>query len=266
MNRELKKQLKRIDKKEKRILNKKKKPILKAKADPVMHRIQQKIPEKLKSTLESAFYKGFQLVFEKGHIYIEKTYNKDRLQLEYDLNNYLVDKNISKRNIKKLDKQAKISKRLNSGISVLEGGVLGILGIGLPDIPLFISVIMKTIYELALNYGYSYETEEEKVYILLLICGAMSNGERQRKFNEEIDKLGNLIDSNGHVETDLKKQMTTTSNILSEAMLTAKFIQGIPIVGVVGGVVNYSIIKKIGKYSSLKYKKRYLIKKLNAQH
>ena len=28
--------------------------------------------------------------------------------------------------------------------------------------------------------------------------------------------------------------MTTTSNILSEAMLTAKFIQGIPIVGVVG--------------------------------
>ena len=129
MNRELKKQLKRIDKKEKRILNKKKKPILKAKADPVMHRIQQKIPEKLKSTLESAFYKGFQLVFEKGHIYIEKTYNKDRLQLEYDLNNYLVDKNISKRNIKKLDKQAKISKRLNSGISVLEGGVLGILGI-----------------------------------------------------------------------------------------------------------------------------------------
>ena len=34
----------------------------------------------------------------------------------------------------------------------------------------------------------------------------MSNGERQRKFNEEIDKLGNLIDSNGHVETDLKNK------------------------------------------------------------
>lgn len=44
-------------------------------------------------------------------------------------------------------------------------------------------------------------------------------------------------------------------------MLTVKFIQGIPIIGVVGGVVNYSIIKKIGKYSSLKYKKRYLIRK-----
>ena len=44
-------------------------------------------------------------------------------------------------------------------------------------------------------------------------------------------------------------------------MLTAKFIQGIPIVGAIGGVVNYSIIKRIGEYASLKYKKRYLNRK-----
>ncbi|MBZ2174254.1 EcsC family protein [Schnuerera sp. xch1] len=261
MNRELKKQLKRINKKERKILNRRENRLLKAKIDPIMDKIQEKIPEKLKSTLEIVFYKGFQLVFERGHAYIEKTYNKDRLQLEHELNNYALDNDISKRNIKKLDKQAKYSKRLNSSISVLEGGVLGILGIGLPDIPFFIAIIMKTIYEVALSYGYNYKSKEEKAYILLLICGAMSNGDRQLKFNERIDKLGSSIDNNDDIAVNLKEKMIITADVLSEAMLTAKFIQGIPILGVVGGVVNYSIIKKIGKYSSLKYKKRYLIKK-----
>lgn len=261
MNRELKKQLKRINKKEKRILNKNPNRILKSKVDPVMDKIQKKIPPKLQSTLEVAFYKGFQLVFEKGHVYIEKTYNKDKLQLEYELNNYLLDNYINKKNIKRLDKQAKSAKRLNSSISVLEGSVLGVLGIGLPDIPLFISVIMKTIYEVGLSYGYNYETKEEKIYILLLICSAMSNGEAQRKLNDEIDRLGSLIDNNKDIEIDLEDQIMVTADILSESMLVAKFIQGIPIVGVVGGVTNYSIIRKISKYSSLKYKKRYLIKK-----
>jgi len=82
MSQELWKQLKAIDKEEKRILKKK----------PLREKIQDKIPEKLKDTLELAFYKSFKLVFEKGHIYIEKTYNKDKLQLEYDLNNYALEK------------------------------------------------------------------------------------------------------------------------------------------------------------------------------
>ncbi len=84
MSQELWKQLKAIDKKEKRILKRRKKPL--------REKIQDKIPEKLKDTLELAFYKSFKLVFEKGHIYIEKTYNKDKLQLEYDLNNYALEK------------------------------------------------------------------------------------------------------------------------------------------------------------------------------
>jgi len=34
-----------------------------------------------------------------------------------------------------------------------------------------------------------------------------------------------------------------------------------PVVGLVEGVVNYKIIRKIGRYAKLKYKKRYLYKK-----
>lgn len=265
-DRVLKKQLKRLDKQENRVLNRKENTYLKSKTDPVMEKIQGKIPEKLKTTLEAAFFKGFKLVFEKGHKYIEKTYKKDKLQFDYDLNNHRIDRNInnkklSNKHIRKIDKQAKQSKLMNTGISVLEGGILGALGIGLPDIPLFISVMMKNIYEIALGYGYDYNESKEKYYILLLIGGALTKSEEQKGFNRQIDRLGMNIDKNIYAEIDIEEQMRVTSSILSEAMLTTKFIQGIPIVGAVGGVTNFNIIKKVGRYAGIKYKKRYLLKK-----
>lgn len=262
MKRELKKQLKRIDKQEKKILNKQENRLFKTKIGPVKEKIQGKIPDKLRLTLESAFLKGFQLVFEKGNKYIEKTYNRNKIQLEYDFNNYAIDKKLTRKYIKRLDKQANHLKELNSSFSILEGGVLGALGIGLPDIPLFISLIMKTIYEIALSYGYDYNAQEERAYILLIICGAMTQGHRKREFNEQIKRLGNRIDQQMDTKINLEDQIKVVAHILSETMLMAKFIQGIPIIGVVGGAVNYNIIKKIGKYASLKYKKRYLLKKV----
>lgn len=261
MDREFSRQFKKLGKIENKILNKKENTLLKSKTVPLMDKLQEKITDKLKQTLEAAFFKGFKLVFEKGNAYIEKTYNKDRIKLEHDLNNYAIDKKLSKKYIKRLDTPAKHSKRLNSTLTILEGGVLGFLGIGLPDIPLFISMIMKTMYEIALSYGYDYESNEEKSYILLVISGALAQGKEKLEISEQIDKLGNQIDTNGQTELTLENQMNRTAQILSEAMLTAKFIQGIPIIGVIGGAVNYNIIHKIGKFAALKYKKRYLLKK-----
>ncbi|MCR1897427.1 EcsC family protein [Irregularibacter muris] len=261
MDRQLSKELKKLKKREEKFLNKKENALLKSKIAPMMNKIQEKIPAKLKSTLENAFFKGFQLVFEKGNTYIEKTYDKDKIQLEHDLNNYAVDKKMGKKYIKRLDKQVNHSKLVNSSFSVLEGGVLGVLGIGLPDIPLFIAVIMRTVYEIALNYGYDYKKEEEKAYILLVISGAMTQGSRQQIFNEQLDELGNQIDQQVQGDINLEERIKETAQVLSEAMLTAKFIQGIPVVGAVGGIVNYHMIRKIGRYASVKYKKRYLMKK-----
>ena len=91
MSKELSRQFKRLNKKEEKILNKKKNKLIKSKVTPVMDKVQDKIPEKLKDTLESAFFKGFQLVFEKGNIVIEKTYNKDRLMSDHEVNNYILE-------------------------------------------------------------------------------------------------------------------------------------------------------------------------------
>jgi hypothetical protein len=257
------KQIQRMKKEEDKLLNQKEIPFIKTKVTPIVDKIQEKIPVKLKDTLEVVFYKSFQIVFEKGTSYIEKTYKKDDILLEFDLNNYALDKKFSTKFVKKLDKQSNQSKLLNSSISVIEGGVLGFLGVGLPDIPVFIGLIVKTIYEIALSYGYDYNKPEEKAYVLQLICASMTKGDIQKGFNDSLDSLAGNIDKDVVTEVDLEALMKTTSKVLSESLLTAKFIQGIPIVGSVGGIINYNIINKVSKYSSLKYKKRYLLKKSN---
>ena len=44
-------------------------------------------------------------------------------------------------------------------------------------------------------------------------------------------------------------------------MLCMKFIQGIPVVGVLGGAVNVSYFNRVMRYVKLKYRKRYLLSK-----
>lgn len=260
MNKQINNKMNRIRKEEQRFLNKKE-SIFESMINPLTDKIQGYIPDSLKSTLDAAFYKGFKLVFEKGNTYIEKTYNKDKIQLEHDLNDYAIDKSSSKKYIHRMDKYANQSQIVNSSISAIEGGALGLLGIGLPDIPVFISLIMKSIYEIALSYGYGYDTNNEKEYVLLLINGAMTNGGKQKEWNRKINELGDSIDQNIITDIDLEEQMKYTAGVLSDALLTAKFIQGIPVVGAVGGIVNYNIIRKINRFASLKYKKRYYLRK-----
>lgn len=261
MSRQFDKQVKQIKREEHKLLNKKENPLWKASIEPVTDKIQSYIPGKLRTALETAFYKGFRLVFEKGNIYIEKTYDKDKIQLEYDLNNYAIGKSTDRKYRKRLDLHSRQSQMINSSISVIEGGVLGAFGIGLPDIPLFLSLVMKSVYEIALSYGYHYETEEEKAYVLLLICTAMTKQERQKEFYQKLENLGESIDYNMIPEINLEEHIKTTAGVLSESLLTAKFIQGIPLVGAVGGIVNYNIIRKISKFAGVKYKKRYYMNK-----
>lgn len=261
MANEKSRQFKRLNKKEERILNKKDNRFIKSKINPVMDKVQDKIPEKLRATLETAFLKGFELVFEKGNIVIEKTYNKDRLMSDHVVNDYILEKKLNRRNMNTLDKYARNSNRFNTSLSLVEGSVLGFFGIGLPDIPLFIGVIMKTINEIALNYGFDYKNDNEKAFILKIISAAMSEGEDKIRINDEISILGEAIDKNLEINIDLDSLIKETAKILSDALLVGKFIQGIPFVGIVGGTINYTIIKKIAKYGQIKYKKRYLAKK-----
>ena len=227
----------------------------------LQQKLEEKIPEKLEETLNTAFIKAFDLVFEKGTGLIEKTYNKDQQKTDYQVREYAAGLKESRKTVKAFGRQSQGTRMKNLMISGVEGVGLGLLGIGLPDIPLFTAVILKSVYEIALSYGYEYESEKEQWFILKMIETALKKGEELERNNS---LLNAWIDQNGIGETvkGRKEQSKETAAALAEALLYMKFLQGIPVVGVAGGAADTVYLKKITDYAELKYKRRFLRKKI----
>ena len=78
-------------------------------------------------------------------------------------NTYASEVRGDRQSIKNFTKQAKSAKATNLAVSSIEGLGLGLVGAGIPDIPLFSAMVLKSVYEIALSYGYDYQTDEEKV-------------------------------------------------------------------------------------------------------
>lgn len=56
----------------------------------------------------------------------------------------------------------------------------------------------------------------------------------------------------------LDDQIGATASVFAMDMLLLKFIQGLPIVGIIGGVGNPIYYNRVLQYVQLKYRKRYL--------
>ena len=57
----------------------------------------------------------------------------------------------------------------------------------------------------------------------------------------------------------LNEQIHRTAKALADAMLYAKFLQGMPVVGAVGGLTDMTVLKHMTEYAMLKYRRRYLL-------
>lgn len=257
-NKLIKKHIQKNDKQENKLLSRQEIKFVKDKIAPIQEKIENKIPKKLQETLESAFESGFKLVFEKGVGIIEKSYNKKEKHITFDINHYTVLKQTTNKNLNKIDKSAKKGVMFNQLLTTVEGGVLGALGIGLPDIPLFIGMLLKSVYEISLSYGFDYTEDKEKLYILYVICAGVTKADVQANYNKHLDNLTSSNADRDEISQNIDVVIKETAHRLAEAMLVTKFIQGLPIVGIVGGLSNYTIMKDISKMARVKYKKRYL--------
>lgn len=236
-----------LEKRERRYQKKQKEE----KESAIRQKISEKIPDKLESTLNMAFRKAFELVFEKGTGVIEKTYDKTKHEQSFQVHAYAAEIRKNRKSIKAFSRQAGASQTKNLLISGVEVVGLGVLGIGIPDIPLFTAVILKSIYEIALSYGFSYDTEKEQCFILKVIENSFLHGMQFEQADRELN-LG--IPS----ECSRKEQISRTSDVLAGALLYMKFIQGIPVAGIVGGLADTIYLKRITDYADLKYKRRFL--------
>lgn len=236
--------------------------------------VRKRVPDTLQNTLETAFNKAFVAVFEKGAGLIEKTYRKERQQdLFRENRKHMAYEGFSKKNVRKFERQAKRTIAKNLAISTVEGVGFGLVGWGLPDIPIFVSVLLKSIYEIALSYGFEYTTAKEKLFILKVIDAALKSGDALRKkdaeLNELIDRYYQEEILPEQEETDefvvelrIVRQIDNSALALSRELLYGKFVQGMTIVGVVGGVADFTCLKRITDYALLKYKRRFLMRQV----
>jgi len=223
--------------------------------------IRKKVPKKLMDTLESAFEKGFGYIFEKGTGLIERSGNLDAVRENSAYHFTMLRQGISKETIRNFDVSASNKTWANKSLTSVEGAALGVFGIGLPDIPVFLGMIFKSIYEIAASYGFDYRSQAERGFILSIIRIAASEGSERILASQECDRIGELIDGGNESEvTCTVDEIRNTSTLLASSMLVAKFIQGFTLIGTVGGVFNYMWIHKISAIARIKYKKRFLFR------
>lgn len=217
--------------------------------------LEDKIPEKLQNTLEKAFSSAFKLIFIKGVQVIEKTYKKEELEKDFQIRDFANQLKGDRKSLKIMRRQAGSTGTANTLASGAAGIGMGLVGAGLPDIPVFTGFLFRSIYQTALKYGCSYDTEEEKKWILLLIQGASAHGEEQKRANEKIDAY--MEDVHALDDFTLDEVIEAAAGVLSRELLYMKFLQGIPVVGIVGGACDLKYMKEITTYSEIKYRKRY---------
>ena len=198
----------------------------------LLQKLDRFIPEKLSGTLAAAFFKAFQVIFEKGTRLIELTYNRKKKQADFMVNNYANEMYGNIKTARSFTKDAKGSRLLNMIISFVEGVVLGLLGLGIPDIPLFMAIVLKGVYE---------------------------------QLNEAIDIIASDGGEIGGWSISKEDQMRLTSDSLSKEMLYTKFIQGWTILGVFGGIFDPVYVNRITKYALLKYRRRFLATRLKGE-
>lgn len=201
------------------------------------------IPDSIEETLDAAFREAFKLIFAKGTPVIGKTFNEKRL-----------------RRSERTESDSQKRRATDMFLTSVEGTGLGLFGVGLPDIPVFTGMLLRTVYQTASSYQFNYTSKTEQVFILKLIEAALTRGRQAEALSREVDALMKKIDTEGYLYFgSINDQIAKTSKALSDETLYLKFVQTVPIVGIAGGLSNPIYLNKVQSYAEVKYKKRRLL-------
>ena len=224
-------------------------------------KLEEKVPEKVYTSLEQAFCKAFALVFEKGTGIIEKSYDRDALEKDYAVRDFAVQVKGDRRTLRRFPRENRGANAKNLLLSTVEGVGLGALCIGLPDIVLFVGMLLKGIYETALRYGFPYEGPAEQMWILRMMETSLTKGPLWAEKNQGVDAFLHQGLMEEPTKEALSQQIQATAQTFAMDMLVLKFIQGLPLVGALGGAANPVYYRRVLNYVQLKYHKRYLYQK-----
>lgn len=156
-------------------------------------------------------------------------------------------------------REAKIRERIKfyRSTAAVEGATTGFGGIlwGFADLPLWLSIKMKMLFEMAAHYGFDTQDYRERIFILYVFQLAFSSQEHRNKVYRIIDGWD---DYKHKLPEDINNlDWRTYWEEYRDHLDLAKLLQLIPGVGAgVGAVVNYRLTNRLGTYAMNAYRMR----------
>lgn len=156
--------------------------------------------------------------------------------------------------------EARVEERIKfyQTTSAAEGAITGAGGIllGLADFPLLLTLKLKLLFEITSLYGYAANDYKERVYLLYIFQLAFSSHEHRRNVYM---KMINWQEQSKQLPEDIHQfDWRILQQEYRDYIDIAKMAQLIPVIGApVGAVVNYRLIKKLGKTAMNAYRMRW---------
>lgn len=157
--------------------------------------------------------------------------------------------------------EEKVLKTINNykHAAAAEGGVIGAGGflLGLAELPILMGIKIKMLFDIAALYGYDVGDYKERVYILHIFQLAFSSQQHRRDVYFE---MNNWEMQKQNLPDDIHQfDWRAFQQEYRDYIDLAKLAQLIPGIGaVVGFVVNYKLLKKLGHTAMNAYRMRRL--------
>lgn len=152
-----------------------------------------------------------------------------------------------------------VLKRINfyRKTAAIEGAATGAGGIllGLADFPLWLSIKMKMLLEIAALYGFDVKNPSERLFLLYIFQLSFSSQQHRNDVFKKLEEWGKL--SNEMEGTPIEMDWRKFQQEYRDYIDLAKFFQLVPGIGaVVGAYVNHSLTEQLGSTAMNAYRMR----------
>lgn len=214
-----------------------KQPLLGMLARQLQTRINRVIPEKVHEAITTAIKQMTRAVFAGAEFTTPKVLESGSLK----------------------EREEKVNSRIKfySRTAAAEGAVTGAGGIllGLADFPLWLTVKMKMLFEIAGLYGYDVKDFRERIYLLFIFELTFSKQGRRREIYAILKDWENYAKD---LPDDINKfDWRTFQQEYRDYIDLAKLLQLVPGIGApIGAVVNLRLTNKLGSMAKNAYRLR----------
>lgn len=213
--------------------------------------IEARIPAAVRENLQNAFREAFTTVVRDGGGVIRSSVPEEAARRQYEA----ICRALASPAGGRVESPA---AGRSAVLASLRAAGLGLVGIGLPDIPVFAGVLVRAAARIAMDYGFSPWVRREQVLTLLIFRTGLITGPERLAAER---RLAAVLDGAGEPLPDGETLAAEVADRLAASLLAAKFLQGMPIAGAAGGLWDGRVTHRLLSHTDLCCRRRFLAKR-----